>query len=179
MSIFTNNKSSAKEEAAQYTGALLGLVGEQDPMNVLRTSPDVAAEMIRGVDSTRLSKPEAPGKWSVRTVLAHLADSDVVWAWRLRMIIAEDTPEITGYDQDRWADNLHYADVDPEMAITTYRTLRRWNLRLLENASPEVLKRYGVHSERGHESVEHLIRMYAGHDLLHLRQIERILGGDT
>jgi uncharacterized damage-inducible protein DinB len=175
MSIFSNNKATAREEAAQYTEALLGLIGERDPLEILRTSPDVVAQQISGVDAALLSQPERPGKWSVRHVLAHLADSDVVWGWRLRLIIAEDKPAITGYDQDLWADNLHYGDVDPARSLEVYRVLRRWNLRLVENAAPDVLARYGVHSERGQESVAHLIRMYAGHDVLHQRQIARIL----
>ena len=175
MSIFTNNMASAKEEAAGYTAAVLGLVENRDPLEVLRSAPSVLRELIAGVDPTVLARPEAPGKWSIRQVLAHLADSDVVLGWRLRMILAHDSPEITGYDQDLWAERLHYDDVDPQLAIDTYGTLRRWNLRLFENATDAELNRYGVHTERGKESVAHLIRMYAGHDILHQRQIQRIL----
>ncbi|HUP88580.1 MAG TPA: DinB family protein [Longimicrobiales bacterium] len=176
MSIFTNNISSAKEEAGDYTAAVLGLVEGRDAREVLRTSPAVVHKMISGADPSALAKPERDGKWSVRQVIAHLADSDVVLGWRLRQILSQDTPQIIGYDQDAWADRLHYADADPHLAVETYSALRRWNLRLLENASAEELKRYGVHSERGNESVAHMINMYAGHDILHQRQIERILG---
>lgn len=175
MSIFTNNQASSMEEAQEYTAALIGLVGDRDPLAVLRTTEGALREAIGGVDPEQLAKPEAPGKWSVRQVLAHLADSDVVLGWRLRMIIAHDRPAITGYDQDLWADRLHYNDVDPEWSIDTFGVLRRWNLRLWENATDEELARAGVHSERGDESVAHLMRMYAGHDILHLNQIARIL----
>jgi hypothetical protein len=122
----------------------------------------------------QLRQPERPGKWSIGQILQHLADSDVVWAWRMRLILAQDRPRLTGYDQDLWADRLHYDQEDPSEALELFGVLRRANLRLLERASPADLKRVGVHVERGEESLEHLRRLYAGHDLLHLRQIERV-----
>lgn len=122
----------------------------------------------------QLRTPEAPGKWSIAQVLRHLADSDVVWGWRMRLILAQDRPPITGYDQDLWADRLHYADADAAESLDTFRVLRRDNLKLIERATPEDLKRIGVHSERGEESAGYLMRLFAGHDLLHLRQIDRI-----
>jgi hypothetical protein len=85
-------------------------------------------------------------------------------------------PTITGYDQDRWADRLHYVEGDPHEALERFTLLRRANLKLLERASAEDLKRVGVHAERGEETLAHIIRLYAGHDLLHIRQIDRIRG---
>lgn len=82
--------------------------------------------------------------------------------------------DLLGSDQDAWADNLHYDEADPAESLETFGVLRRANLRLVERASPEDLQRVGVHAERGEESVEHLRKLYAGHDLLHLQQIARI-----
>jgi len=175
MSIFSNPAATSKEDAQAYTAAVLGLVKGRDPFEVLRSTAASLRAAVANLDARRMAAPEAPGKWSVRQVLAHLADSELVWGWRLRLIIGHDRPAITGYDQDLWAERLHYNDVDPEDALATFETLRRGNLRLIENASDDVLQRVGVHSERGEESVAHLIRLYAGHDVLHLRQIERIL----
>lgn len=175
MSIFSNNKASAKEEAQAYTAAVLGLVADRDPLAILRSTPSVVRETVEAADPVALGKPEADGKWSVRAVLAHLADSDVVLGWRLRMILSHDEPEIEGYDQDLWAEQLRYKDVDHELSLDTFEALRRWNLRLFEEATAEQLKRFGRHSERGNESVEHLMKMYAGHDTLHINQIDRIL----
>jgi hypothetical protein len=107
-------------------------------------------------------------------VLQHLADSDLVWGWRVRLILSQDKPPITGYDQDLWAERLHYADADAHEALATFGVLRRDNVRLIERASPADLQRVGVHSERGEESVGYLVRLYAGHDLLHLNQLSRI-----
>jgi hypothetical protein len=114
------------------------------------------------------------GKWSIAQVVRHLADAEIVWAWRLRLILAQDRPELTGYDQDRWSARLGYERADAGESLELFSTVRRSNVRLLERATAADLKRVGVHSERGEESLEHLRRLYAGHDLLHLRQIERV-----
>jgi hypothetical protein len=174
MSIFTNPAASSKEDAAAYTNALLDLLGARPPFDVLQQTPTILRETV-GVDSPRLATPESPGKWSVRHVLAHLADSEVVFAWRLRMILAHERPPIQGYDQDAWANSLRYGDAAPEQSLEAFGALRGWNLRLLKSASPQELQRAGVHSERGEETVEHLMKLYAAHDLLHIRQVQRIL----
>lgn len=175
MSIFTNRAASSKDEAKEYTAALIGLVGEREPLDALYHTEVALRHAVAGVAAERLAKPEAPDKWSVRQVLAHLADSDLVFGWRLRMALAHDRPPIQGYDQDLWAAHLHYDEVDVEQALQVFGTLRRWNLRLLKRASSEERERVGVHAERGEESVAHMMKLYAGHDTLHLHQIERIL----
>ena len=175
MSIFTNNLSSAKEEAAGYTSAVLGLLDDRDPIDVLRNSPQVIQQMIAGIDEAVLATPESPGKWSVRQVIAHLTDSELVVGWRVRMILATDAPDIIGVDQDIWAERMRYNDIAAKVSLATFTALRGWNLLIYDNATPQQLQRFGVHSERGEESVAHIIRLYAGHDILHQRQIARIL----
>ncbi len=174
MSVFTNPANGAAEHAAAYTKAVLDLIGDRDPIGVLRETPSRLPRAIDGLSPEQLRHPEKPGKWSIAQVLQHLADSDVVWAWRMRLILAQDRPTITGYDQDAWAERLHYGDSNPSDAIELFTVLRRSNIRMLERATPEQLTRVGIHAERGPESLEHLRRMYAGHDLLHLAQIDRI-----
>jgi uncharacterized damage-inducible protein DinB len=174
MSVFTNPASGAAEHATAYIAALLDLLGSRDPLTVVRATPAALARAIQGLSGEQLRKPERPGRWSIGQVLQHLADSDLVWGWRVRLILAQDRPTLTGYDQDLWAERLHYADSDPAESLETFGVLRRANIRLIERASPADLKRVGVHSERGDESLEHLRRLYAGHDLMHLAQIERI-----
>jgi hypothetical protein len=174
MSVFTNPASSSTEQAKAYTAAILGLVGDADPPAILRKTPADLRAAIEGLSARQLSTAEAPGKWSIRHVVRHLADSEIVFAWRLRMLLAHDRPPLTGYDQDLWAQRLGYEDSDAREALEEYAVLRRGNLRLLDRASPQDLERYGVHAERGNESAAHLMRMYAGHDTLHLRQVARI-----
>ena len=174
MSIFTNSAARSKEEAQAYTAAILDLLGDQDPISVLRDTPGAVRDGIIGLSDEQLSTPETAGKWSIRQVVRHLADSEIVWGWRLRLVLAQDRPTLTGYDQDLWATRLRYDEADPNEALALFDVLRRANLRLIERATPQDLARVGVHAERGEESLGHLRRLYAGHDLLHLRQIERI-----
>ena len=174
MSVFTNPASTSREQAAQYTTAVLGLVADRDPMAVLAATTDRLRFVVAGMDPRAIRTPEAPGKWSVTQVLAHLADSEIVWAWRLRLILAQDRPPLTGYDQDAWAAKLGYEKADPGECVDRFAILRDSHLLLLGGLTPAQRQRVGVHTERGEESVEHLLRLYAGHDILHLNQIDRI-----
>lgn len=174
MSRYSNRSIDPPQDRAAYAGAILDLLGKQDPLAVVKETPAALARAIDGLSVDQMRRPEAPGKWSIAQVLQHLADSDLVWGWRVRLILAQDRPQITGYDQDLWAERLHYADADPHDALATFNVLRRANARLIERASPQDLQRVGVHSERGDETIGYLLRLYAGHDLLHLNQIARI-----
>jgi DinB superfamily len=174
MSVFTNPADGAAEHARAYVDAILGLLGSQDPMAVLRATPGALRQGIGGLLPEQVKQPERPGKWSIAQVLQHLADAELVWGWRMRLILAQERPPITGYDQDLWAERLHYDESDPSESLQTFDVLRRGNLRLVGRASPGELQRVGVHVERGEESLEHLRRLYAGHDLMHLGQIARI-----
>jgi hypothetical protein len=175
MSIYTNSGASSPEEIQSYVGALLELLGNEAPLAVLQRTEAGLKQRISGVGAGRMTQPEAPGKWSVRHVLQHLADSELVWGFRLRMVLTHDRPPLAGYDQDAFAERLRYDLASAEEAFTEFGVLRRANLRLLERASAEDLRRVALHAERGEESLAHMMRLYAGHDLLHLRQIERIL----
>jgi DinB superfamily len=175
MSVFTNPSNSTPQQIAAYVAALLDLVGDTNPLTILRDTPTALVRTTAGVPGPLVRQPESPGKWSIAQVLQHLADSEVVWAWRMRLVLAQERPQLTGYDQDLWASRLGYELANPSEALEEFSVLRRANLRLLERATPEDLQRVGVHAERGEESLGHLRRLYAGHDLLHLRQINRIL----
>jgi hypothetical protein len=174
MSVFSNPSSRSPEHARAYTTAVLDLVGSGDPMHILAATPPALRTAIAGVGERELAQPERDGKWSIAQVLQHLADSDLVWGWRLRLVLAQDRPTLTGYDQDAWAARLRYDQSNAEEALGDFNALRRANLRLLSRASEADRERVGIHAERGEESIKHMMRLYAGHDLLHLRQIARI-----
>jgi uncharacterized damage-inducible protein DinB len=174
VSVFTNPASSSKEQGKAYTSAILDLLGDRKPVDVLKRTEAALRKTVRQLSPKQLAKREAPNKWSIKHVLQHLADSELVWGWRLRMVLSHDRPPLTGYDQDLWANRLGYDTAKADQALDEFAVLRKSNLRLVTRASPEDLERVGVHSERGDESVAHMMRLYAGHDLLHLRQIERI-----
>jgi hypothetical protein len=179
MSVLSNRKSDVPADAGAYISAILDLLGDRDPVEVLRQTPGAVRTMLGKQSDEALRRPEAPGKWSAVEVVQHLADSDLVWAYRMRLVIAEDRPGLTGFDQDLWATRLRYRDVQLAAALEQFGTLRAINLRLIATLNASDLERVGVHTERGDERLDHMIRLYAGHDLAHLRQLTRILDVDS
>jgi uncharacterized damage-inducible protein DinB len=175
VTVFTNSARSAKHGAGAYTAAVLELLGDADPLAVMDELPDALDELLAGVDEDTLRAPEEPGKWSVLQVLWHLADAELVHRYRLRRAVAQEDA-IVGYDQDAWAERLRYADADRDEALSLIRTLRPSTLRWVRGLPSDELQRAGLHEERGRESVGHMIRLAAGHDLVHRNQIRRILG---
>lgn len=149
MSVFTNPAGRAAADAHTYVEAVLDLVGDREPFTVLTDAHAALIRAIHGLSTEELRRPEAPGKWPIAGVLQHLADSEIVWAWRMRMILAQDRPTITGFDQDLWADRLHYAEASPAEALEVFGVLRQVNLRLIRRRPPGDLDRIGVHAERG------------------------------
>ena len=131
-------------------------------------------EAVAGVPAPLVSLPERPGKWSMLQVAQHLADAELVGAFRYRMILAHDRPSLQGYDQDRWAERLRYAEADLAGALEQFGALRAANLRLLDRPRPPSARGSGSMRSAAKKSIDHLLRMYAGHDLVHLRQLMRI-----
>jgi hypothetical protein len=172
---FANPAGNASAAAAGYVRALLELLGSRDPLAVAGELVPWLERRVAGLDQAQLRRPEAPGKWSVIEVIQHLADAEMVMSFRIRMVLTEDQPRIQGYDQDRWVSVLQYAGVPLDLALAQLRGLRGGNLHLWRTLTPEQRERAGLHSERGLESIDLMIRMMAGHDLVHRRQIDRIL----
>ena len=157
-----------------YVATLFAALGDRDPVESMRGTPAALRKAVAGLTPAQLSQAEAPGKWSVRHVVQHLADAELVGGFRFRMVLAHDGPPLPGYDQDAGARGLRYEESDWEAALEDFARLRAANLRLVSRATPADLARYMVHSERGNESLGYMIRLYGGHDLVHLAQIARI-----
>ncbi len=174
MSTFANTAGAGAEATAAYVRALLELLGDRDPLVVAAEMVPALERAVAGLDEARLRRPERPGKWSISEVVAHLADSELVWGYRLRRVLAEERPTLSGYDQDRWAERLRYRDATLAESMALFAALRAANLRLLRAAGAADLQRVGLHDERGEESVARMLELYAAHDLVHRRQIERI-----
>ena len=174
MSELVYRASDATAQADAYVAAILQALGSRDPFEVLAEMPAALRDAVAGLTSEQEATPERPGKWSVRQVVQHLADSELVGAFRFRMVLAHDAPELPGYDQDLWAERLGYQDIDLATSLQDFSTFRLLNLRLLRRAKPEDMKRVMRHAERGDEPLDHMIKLYAGHDIVHLRQIARI-----
>jgi DinB superfamily len=177
MSTFSNPAGGAASAGQAYTRAMLDVIGDRDPLAVMDELVSWLTARLRGLDDARLRQPEQPGKWSAMEVVHHLADTELVYGYRIRTILTEDNPPIRGYDQDAWARDLGYRTAPLAAVMAQLATLRAANLRLYRSLSPAQLARAGVHSERGPESIAHTIRLLGAHDLVHRRQIDRILAG--
>lgn len=171
---FSNPATDAASGAGDYTRRLLALLGDRDPIEVQRELLPWLRAAVGGLDEGTLRRPEARGKWSVLAVVRHLADSELVYRYRMRLIVAQPGVEIPAYDQDAWADGLRYDEDSMEAALEELETLRKADLAWLARLDDEELERSGLHAERGPESVRHVVRLLAAHDLVHRRQIERI-----
>jgi hypothetical protein len=167
---------AARQGAAAYVKALVDLLGARDPPEVLARQDVAVRGALAGVSEAALRQPEAPGKWSLLQVVRHLVDTEVVYGYRVRLVVAEDHPRIPAYDQDRWATLLHYLEGSAADALDELACLRRMNLRFYRSLDEREVKRAGLHEERGEESVEKIVRMLAAHDLVHRRQLQRIRG---
>ncbi len=174
MSEFSNSSSDSADQIKAYVAGLLRMLGSRDPLEVLAQTPAALRDVVAGLTPEQDGTPEKQGKWSIRQVVQHLADSELVGAFRFRMVLAHDAPELPGYDQDLWAERLGYQDRDIRDSLSDFSYLRQVNLRLLGRATPEDMTRVMRHAERGDEPLAHMIKLYAGHDLVHLRQIARI-----
>lgn len=172
---FSNPAPQAAAAAPAYVRALLDLLGAREPLDVLPDLVPWIETRLRGLSDRVLRRAEAPGKWSVIEVLQHLADTEMVYAVRGRLVLSEDRPPLQAYDQDRWAALFNYREAATELALAQLSALRAANLALWRTVGPEGRARVGLHSERGEESLDLMLRMMAAHDLVHRRQIERIL----
>jgi hypothetical protein len=163
------------ETIPQYVARIVGYAEGQHPLKIQAASAKKLERLLRGVPAAKLRKRPAPDKWSVAEIMAHLADSEIVTSFRLRQILGAPGTPIPAYDQDAWAKACRYEKRDPRNSLSTFRTLREANLALLKSLSAEQWKHHGMHSERGSETIEHLVTLIAGHDLNHTQQIERIV----
>lgn len=161
-------------DALAYQRLLLGALGDDDPAEVQAAGPANARALVVEAGPHLRTRP-APREWSVLLCLAHIADAELVMAGRYRWVLAHDRPELIGYDQDLWVDNLHGDDEDPEALLAQYASLRAGNVALWRGSSAADRARVGVHRERGEESFELMFRMLAGHDRVHLAQARRAL----
>ena len=166
-----------KETPQQYTQRIVGNVEGKEPLAVQAETAKKIERLIKGVSTAKLRKRPAPDKWSVNEILAHLAEAEIAGSFRMRLILGSPGTPIAAFDQDAWVLSGHYAKRDPRKSLEQFRALRQVNLELLKSLTPEQWKHHGLHAERGRETIEHIVRMFAGHDLNHLRQIEEIVAG--
>jgi len=149
------------------------LLGDRDPFEVLAETQKRVPVIAQALRPEGLKRSYAPGKWTAAQVLAHLADCEMAFGFRVRQIIAEPELGIQPFDENRWAQR--YDRMDGLEAAQTFQALRAWNLSLFRLLDKEVLNQAATHPDRGPEKAETVIRIMAGHTLHHLVQLEKIL----
>jgi len=164
-----------QETPQQYIARMLSYIDGKEPLRVLPETPKKLHKLIRPLNKKKLTSRPEPGKWSIAEILAHLADTELVGGWRMRSILSNNGIRIQAFDQDVWAETLGYARRDPKISLETFRALREANLAMLKSLPKNLWENYGMHEERGKETISHIVRMFAGHDLNHLSQVERIV----
>ena len=168
-----------QETVQEYTQRLLSYADGKDPLRLQQAAPGKLAALLKGKTGKQLTHRPAPDKWSVAEILAHLTDAELAISWRLRQVLANNAIPIQAYDQDLWARTFNYARRDPRQSLANFRSLREANIALLKSVPRKLWENYGVHAERGNESVNHVVKMVAGHDLNHLQQVQKILQGSN
>lgn len=163
------------ETPQTYTTRILSFLDRQDPLHVLASTADRMRELIAGRTREQLAQSPDPLRWSVAQIIAHLADSEIVGAWRFRSVLATNGAALQPYDQNVWAASFRYGDTDPFESLQLFDVNRIATLSLLKRVDPALHAHHGMHAERGKETIGHLLRLYAGHDLNHLSQIERLV----
>ena len=139
-----------------------------------RDGYDEVARSLEGFPPDELGARPLPGKWSAREIVQHLADSEMRSAIRLRKLLAEDNPQIQGYDQDAYATRLRYNDRDMAPALEAFRAARSTTAQLFDTMTEEDWAREGTHTESGRYTTEDWLRIYAAHAHGHAAQIRRL-----
>lgn len=139
---------------------------------ILSATSEEIERLMQAIGPEKENTPPAPGKWSAAEIVAHLADCELVFGFRLRQTLAEDAPVIQPFNQDKWA--ATYPEVSADQALRVFAALRGWNLRLIDLALPEAAERPVTHPERGTMTFLTIVETMAGHDLNHLGQLQRL-----
>jgi len=160
------------ETPQQYTQRMLNHSQGKNPLRLQQATHRKLAALVKRLSKKQLTRRPAPDRWSIAEILAHLADAELVIGYRLGLILASNGTTIQAFDQDAWAQTFSYGKRDPKTSLETFRLLRENNLKLLSSVPRSLWQNYGQHSERGKETVDHIVKLIAGHDLNHLAQAE-------
>jgi hypothetical protein len=139
-----------------------------------RRGPELLAVAITGAAGPEFDFVSEPGGWSLRQIMAHVSDAEIVGADRFRRIDAEDNPTLVGYDQNAWAEKLDYARRKPSHSLDTFRRIRAENYELLKELPESTFERTGNHTERGTLTLRQLLQTYAEHAEQHAIQLKKI-----
>ncbi len=149
-----------------YAGAL----GDRDPAEVIAQTARRLAQVVDGLSTAEMEARPAPGKWCVREIVAHLADCEIAFGFRLRQCYGGES-SLQPFDQDAWS--RAYGVYTVEQAMATFTALRAWNVAFVGGLTEEDKKLPAVHPERGEMTLWTIVETMAGHDLHHLAGLKK------
>lgn len=166
-----------QETAEQYIARILSHLEGGDPIQSLAATPSKLRELFHGVTTSDARRRPSPEKWSATEILAHLCDVEIAVGFRVRYVLgSDDGVPIVPFDQDRWLTAMNYNEREVGQSLDAFEAARKNSLVLYRSLSEAQWNKFGMHQERGKETVRHIVTLCAGHDINHLRQIEQILG---
>jgi DinB family protein len=145
-------------------------IDERTPREIIASTASELAHFLARISDSQCRNRHRPDKWSIAELICHLADTEIVFAFRIRQAISEDHHNCQTYDQDGWA--KMYSVLDYRDALEVFTTLRKWNVHFISSLSADVYSKPFTHPERGTMTFGTLIETMAGHDLNHLEQIK-------
>ena len=148
-------------------------VAGKDPLEMLERTPRLISDLAQEIGEAGLEKSYAPGKWSGRFILAHLADCEIAFGFRWRQVAAAPGLTVQPFDQDAWS--RHYAKLEAKWALGAFITARLWNVEFLKSLPEQAFENSATHPERGQLRLHDMIAITAGHDVNHLEQLELLV----
>jgi len=148
-------------------------LGDRQPLEVVEHTARRLYEASAALGSPGVEWRPSPNKWNAREIVCHLADCEIVFAYRLRQTLAEHHHVIQPFDQETWAGT--YGGRDIRIALDVFASVREWNVALIRSASPEQLMKKVTHPERGEETFQTIVETMAGHDINHVTQLDTIV----
>src|ERR1700749_235923 len=136
-------------------------LGNRSALEVLPTTSGKLYAILEQLGPKGAEQAPAPGKWSAREIVSHLADCEIAFGFRLRQTLAEDNHVVQPFDQGKWGES--YAGYNAQSALATFSTLRQWNLALIKSTPPESLKTTVTHPERGIMTFSTIVETMGGH----------------
>ena|SRR5436309_10145748 len=163
-----------QEDVKDYQKRILSYAENSEPMQVLGSTAEKLKSFASKAKPETWKRKVAGGSWTPADVFAHLAEGEIVLGTRIRMIAGTDATPIQAFDQDAWVANADYLRSDPNAALELFSVVRKANVSFLKSLPQDRWNHYGMHSERGKETLQDVVRMYAGHDLNHLKQLDKL-----
>jgi uncharacterized damage-inducible protein DinB len=147
-------------------------LASHDPRKVIAATPERLIELLDGLSDEQMEARPAPGKWNLRETIAHLADCEIAWSWRLRQAYALPHAVMEPFEQDDWA--RAYATYSLAEAIGCFKALRKWNVAFIGALTPADRAKAITHPHAGEQTLWTVVEIMAGHDLHHLAALEKL-----